>query len=99
MTVKNASFQQLAARRRREAITGYLLVAPPTLLIFGLFFLPALQSIVRTLTNVESAPGQISIARYSDFLQNPISLSNLRFTFFVTLTAIALLFAICFPLA
>ena len=99
MTVKNASFRQLAARRRREALTGYLLVAPPTLLIFGLFFLPALQSIVRTLTNVESAPGQISIARYSGFLQNPISLSNLRFTFFVTLTAIAVLFAICFPLA
>jgi putative spermidine/putrescine transport system permease protein len=99
MAQKNASFRRLAARRRREALTGYLLVAPPTLLIFGLFFLPALQSIVRTLTDVEAAPGQISIARYSGFLQNPISLSNLRFTFFVTLTAIAVLFAICFPLA
>ncbi|MBC8075191.1 MAG: ABC transporter permease subunit [Chloroflexales bacterium] len=86
---------RIAARRRREALLGYLLVAPPTVLIVALFFLPAAQSFVRTI----SADGAISFARYRDFFVSPIARSNLGFTFFVTLASIAALFAICFPLA
>jgi putative spermidine/putrescine transport system permease protein len=89
----------MTSRRRREAIGGYLLVATPTLLIFGLFFLPALQSLVRTLTDAGAGSAHISLGRYTDFFQSPIGRSNLIFTFYITLVSIAVLFAICFPLA
>lgn len=99
MTHTTAPTRRAPSRHRREALLGYLLIAPPTLLIFGLFFLPALQSLVRTLTNADSAPGQISLARYIHFFQDHTALSNLLFTFYTTLVSIAILFAICFPLA
>lgn len=87
------------SRRWREALGGYLLIAPPTLLIFGLFFFPALQSFVRTLTDTAAGPGRLSLDRYQSFFQSPTSLSNLGFTFYISLVSIAILFAICFPLA
>jgi ABC-type spermidine/putrescine transport system permease subunit I len=95
MTVPTDHTRRVAARRRREALLGYLLVTPPTLLIVGLFFLPALQSFARTI----SVGGAISFARYGAFFSSPIGRSNLGFTFFVTLVSIVALFLICFPLA
>lgn len=91
--------RRMKRRRRREAIGGYLLVAPPTVLVFGLFFLPALQSFIRTITGGSTGTGGVSVARYSDFFQSSIARSNLLFTFAVTLAAIAIVFAICFPIA
>ena len=95
MTAPTTITVRVAARRRREALLGYLLVAPPTLLIVALFFLPAAQSFVRTITR----DGAVSFARYTSFFASPIARSNLLFTFAVTLASIAVLFAICFPLA
>jgi ABC-type spermidine/putrescine transport system permease subunit I len=96
MVVTTSTAARIASRRRREALAAYLLIAPPTLLIFGLFFLPALQSFVRTLT-LES--GQLSFARYQEFFLSPIGRSNLFFTLTTTLFSIAALFLICYPLA
>ena len=95
MTAPTTIAMRVASRRRREALLGYLLVAPPTLLIVALFFLPAAQSFVRTITD----NGAVSFARYTGFFASPIARSNLLFTFGVTLASIAVLFAICFPLA
>ena len=91
--------RRIAARRRREAIGGYLLVAAPTVLVFGLFFYPAVLSFIRTITNGAGLSAPISFARYRSFFSSPIARSNLLFTFYVTLVSIAILFVICFPLA
>lgn len=87
------------ARQRRSMLAAYLLIAPPLLLMLLLIFFPATQSIVRTLTiDVDGNPG-LSISRYVDFFQDPISVSNLIFTFQVTLITLAAIFVFCFPLA
>ena len=86
-------------RRFRIPYMAYLLVAPPLLLMVLLIFIPALQSIVRTLTvDVEGQPG-LSLSRYTAFFQDPISVSNLLFTFQVVLLTLAVIFVVCFPLA
>jgi putative spermidine/putrescine transport system permease protein len=87
------------ARQRRTVLAAYLLIAPPLLLMLLLIFFPATQSIVRTLTvDVDGNPG-LSLSRYVDFFQDPISVSNLIFTFQVTLITLAAIFIFCFPLA
>ena len=54
-----------------------------------LIFIPALQSTARTLTiDVSGQPG-FSFSRYTAFFQDPISVSNLLFTFQVTLITLA----------
>ncbi len=86
-------------RFRRGQWLPYLMVAPPLLLMILLIFLPATQSIIRTLTiNVEGQPG-FSVSRYSAFFSDPISVSNLLFTFEVTILVLVTIFIICFPLA
>lgn len=75
------------------------MVAPPLLLMGLLIFIPALQSIIRTLTiDVEGQPG-LSLSRYTSFFQDPISVSNLVFTFQITLLVLVVIFITCFPLA
>jgi putative spermidine/putrescine transport system permease protein len=77
----------------------YVMVAPPLLLMILLIFLPAIQSIIRTLTiSVEGQPG-FSVSRYVAFFKDPISVSNLVFTFEVTIIVLIVIFAVCFPLA
>jgi len=66
------------------------------LIVMMLIFFPALQSMVRTLFDEN---GNLSLARYTDFFQDPISVSNLSFTFQITLITVAILFVVCFPLA
>jgi len=84
----------------RNDVVAYLLVAPPLLLMILLIFLPALQSIVRTVTlDIDGAPAGLTLARYAAFFEDPISRSNLLFTFQITLLTLAAIFAFCFPLS
>ena len=86
-------------RTRRAQLLPFLMVAPPLLLMVLLIFLPALQSIIRTLTiDVEGQPG-FSFSRYSAFFTDPISGSNLIFTFQITCLVLIAIFIVCFPLA
>lgn len=85
--------------RWRAEIIPYVMVAPPLLLMILLIFVPALQSTARTLTvDVNGEPG-FSLSRYIAFFQDPISVSNLLFTFQVTLISLLAIFVVCFPLA
>lgn len=77
---------------------GYLLVAPPLILMGVLIFWPALQSIIQTL-QIDDAGSGYSLARYIQFLNDPVSRSNLFFTFQITLLSVGILFIICFPVA
>ena len=86
-------------RRWRGAALAYLLVAPPLLLMVLLIFIPALQSVIRTLTIDAEGQAGFSISRYVHFFQDPISVSNLLFTFQVVLLTLTAIFVVCFPLA
>ncbi len=99
-TITPAPVAVPAPRRNwRRYIGAYLLIAPPLLIMVLLIFLPASQSIIRTLTvDVDGNPG-LSISRYTAFFQDPISVSNLMFTFQITLLTLAAIFAFCFPLS
>lgn len=90
---------QPAPRARRRAWLGYVLIAPPVILITALIFFPAFQSFVVSLLNVEGSQGSISFDRYNRFFADPIAISNLLFTFQITLWSVAGLFIICFPIA
>jgi ABC-type spermidine/putrescine transport system permease subunit I len=85
-------------RRSRQSWLGYVLIAPPVILITALIFFPALQSFVVSVTNVEGVNG-FSLDRYNRFFADPIAISNLMFTFQMTIWSVAGLFIICFPIA
>lgn len=96
MTTELSSSQP---RSRRAQLLPFLMVAPPLLLMVFLIFLPALQSIIRTLTiDVAGQPG-FSFSRYSAFFSDPISVANLIFTFQITFLVLITIFIVCFPLA
>ena len=99
MSIMTDTNSRMKRRSRREALLGYLLVAPPTLLVFGLFFFPAIQSFIRTITDGGANASGFTLARYTDFFQSSIARSNLLFTLYITLASIAILFAVCFPIA
>jgi ABC-type spermidine/putrescine transport system permease subunit I len=83
----------------RKAAIAYALIAPPLLLMVFLIFIPALQSTARTLTvDVNGTPG-FTLSRYIAFFQDPVSVSNLMFTFQITLITLLVIFLVCFPLA
>lgn len=86
-------------RSWRSRLVPYFMVAPPLLLMLLLIFLPASQSIIRTLTiDVEGQPG-FSLSRYTAFFQDPISVANLMFTFQITFLVLVVMFVVCFPLS
>lgn len=95
----NTLAEQVSQRQRRSAMMGYLLVAPPLLLMIFLIFVPAIQSTVRTLTIDVDGQAGFSLSRYVTFFQDPISVSNLIFTFQITLLTLLVIFVVCFPLA
>src|SRR5260221_7917355 len=83
----------------RDAI-GYLLIAPPVLLMALLIFFPIVQSLGRTMfTSADGEPSSFTLERYVAFFQDPISRSNLLFTFEIALITLIVLFIVCFPLA
>jgi ABC-type spermidine/putrescine transport system permease subunit I len=83
--------------RRQNPFLGYLLVAPPMILVIGLIFFPVLQSVIRTLTVDPNQP--ISFSRYVEFFANSISVSNFWFTVWISLITLLVLCIVCFPLA
>jgi ABC-type spermidine/putrescine transport system permease subunit I len=90
---------QPPARARWRALIPYAMIAPPLLVMILLIFIPAIQSIVRTLTiDIDGQPG-LSLSRYQAFFSDPISVSNLIFTLQVTFITLAAIFVFCFPLA
>src|SRR5712691_9571785 len=83
----------------RDAM-GYLLIAPPVLLMALLIFFPILQSLGRTMfTGADGEPSSFTLVRYVAFFQDPISRSNLLFTLEIAVITLVALFIICFPLA
>jgi putative spermidine/putrescine transport system permease protein len=88
-------------RRDWTILLGYLLIAPPVLIMVFLILFPALQAIFDTLFLADPKTGAVSFsfAQYSAFFQNPVLRANLQFTVGVTVATVVLLFAVGFPLA
>ena len=90
-----------AKSRDWSGLLGYLLIAPPVLIMVLLIFYPALAAIVDTLFLPDPQTGRVGFTfqEYIDFFQNPILRENLRFTIEVVLYTVGLLFLVGFPLA
>lgn len=101
MTSVSTPAANASSKRRfwKGSALAYLMVAPPFLLMAFLIFLPAVQSIIRTLTIDVDGQSGFSLSRYIRFFQDPISVSNLVFTFQVVLLTLVVIFVVCFPLA
>ena len=84
-----------------SGLLGYVLIAPPVLIMLLLIFYPALAAIVDTLFLPDPQTGRVgfTLQEYVDFFQNPILRENLRFTVEVVLYTVGLLFLVGFPLA
>ena len=84
-----------------SGLLGYVLIAPPVLIMLLLIFYPALAAIVDTLFLPDPQTGRVGFTfqEYVDFFQNPILRENLRFTVEVVLYTVGLLFLVGFPLA
>ena len=84
-----------------SGLLGYVLIAPPVLIMLLLIFYPALAAIVDTLFLPDPQTGRVgfTLQEYIDFFQNPILRENLRFTVEVVLYTVGLLFLVGFPLA
>ena len=90
-----------APRRDRGALWGYLLIAPPVLIMAALIFYPAIRAIIDTLflTNPQTGETYFTLQNYIAFFQNANQVANLRFTIAETLWTVAILFVVGFPLA
>jgi len=90
-------------RKRRDwsALLGYLLVAPPVIIMIFLIFYPAILAIVETIFLPDATTSQIhfTLEEYTGFFQDQILVANFWFTFQITLATVALLFLIGYPLA
>ena len=86
--------------KRRTSLLGYLLVAPPFIIMLGLIFYPAGLAIVRTLfLEANDGSSTFGLGNYKIFFDNPVSVNNLWFTVWMTLLTVAGVFVVCFPLA
>lgn len=83
----------------RGSLLAYVMIAPPLLLMTLLIFLPALQSIIRTLIVDVDGQSGFTFSRYVAFFNDKISVSNLIFTFQIVLLTLATIFLVCFPLS
>src|SRR5512142_2057630 len=90
-----------AERRNWNFFLGYLLIAPPVLIMVFLIFFPAIPALIETLFFTDPKTGAVSLSlqNYISFFKDPILLTNLWFTLEVTLMTVALLFVIGFPLS
>ncbi|MEZ4667298.1 MAG: ABC transporter permease subunit [Anaerolineae bacterium] len=83
----------------RGSLLPYVMIAPPLLLMGLLIFVPALQSIIRTLLVDVNGESGFSLSRYTAFFSDSISVSNLLFTFQIVLLTLFTIFLVCFPLS
>ena len=90
-------FHSSATRKRNWY--GYLLVAPPFLIMLALIIYPASLAVIETVLVRRNGVVQFSLQRYIDFFNTPLSVTNLFFTLRLTIITVALLFLICFPIA
>ena len=93
------SIVRAAGSRSRRHWFGYLLVAPPFLLMLLLIIYPASLAVIETMLVRRDGIVQFSPQRYIDFFNTPLSVTNLIFTLNLTVLTVALLFAVCFPIA
>jgi len=90
-------FHSSATRKRHWF--GYLLVAPPFLIMLALIIYPASLAVIETVLVRRGGVVQFSLQRYLDFFNTPLAVSNLFFTLQLTVITVALLFLACFPIA
>jgi ABC-type spermidine/putrescine transport system permease subunit I len=88
-------------QQRINAIVGYLMIAPPLLIMVFLIFYPALQAAVRTIfiENETTGASTFSLERYTTFFQSTIAVNNLLYTLVISVITIAILFVLCFPIS
>jgi ABC-type spermidine/putrescine transport system permease subunit I len=85
--------------RFSQALAGYLLVAPPFLVMLLLIIYPALLAAVDTFFVTENGVRRFTLDRYIEFFQTPLAVTNLIFTLEVTVVTVIILFAVCFPIS
>jgi ABC-type spermidine/putrescine transport system permease subunit I len=93
-------FTQMTFRRRlRSTITGYALILPALLLVVVIIIYPASLSVVQTLTTkLDGSSTGFTLEQYQFFFTDQLSVTNLLYTVRVTLTVLAVLFLISFPI-
>lgn len=91
----------ITKRRNLSGLFGYVLVAPPVLIMLLLIFYPAGDAVFETLFVQDPQTGQLSftLQNYTGFFQDIILVANLVFTVWITLAAVGLLFVVGYPLA
>jgi putative spermidine/putrescine transport system permease protein len=103
ITADDQSPVKMAPVRRRfrvnQQLIGYLMVAPPFLVMVLLIIYPALLAVVDTLFVSQDGVRRFTLDRYADFFQTPLAVTNLIFTLEVTIVTVIILFAVCFPIS
>ena len=96
----STQIQSFSAERQPKRTIGsrlipYLLVAPPIILVAGLIFFPAIQSVIRTLAPDETTSnGFITLDRYSAFFSDANSVASLLFSIEITVGAVIVLLSV-----
>src|SRR5262245_10488601 len=91
--------QTMRKRRLRSMVAGYLLILPALALVAFIILYPASRGIIQTLTTrPDGTATSFTLENYQSFFSDPFSLTNLLYTLRVTLTVVAVLFLISFPI-
>jgi ABC-type spermidine/putrescine transport system permease subunit I len=82
-------------------LLGYVLIAPPILIMVLLIFYPAALAILDTLflPNPQTGQSTFTLQEYIQFFQDPVLVQNLEFTIQTTLATVGSLFLVGYPLA
>ena len=83
----------------RQGALGLALVLPPLLVLLFLVALPALTAVVATLTPPAGAGPAWTLGNYAEVLGTRMIRADIVFTVAVTLVAVAVVFALSYPLA
>lgn len=99
-TARTAQPAPRVKKRDWSGLFGYVLIAPPILIMVFLIFYPAALAIVDTLFLADPKTGQtgFTFQEYIQFFQDPVLVQNLDFTIQITIATVAVLFLIGYPL-